>query len=43
MRVVVPSYRLVWYNKSNGSESLKKVVVPSYRLVWYNTKYHTIS
>ena len=34
--VVVPSYRLVWYNPRAFIVSLSEVVVPSYRLVWYN-------
>ena len=34
--VVVPSYRLVWYNAQAVSAAVRAVVVPSYRLVWYN-------
>ena len=34
--VVVPSYRLVWYNVSTVALRCFLVVVPSYRLVWYN-------
>ena len=34
--VVVPSYRLVWYNMRNYLRLSQVVVVPSYRLVWYN-------
>ena len=34
--VVVPSYRLVWYNSAIFSIFIYQVVVPSYRLVWYN-------
>ena len=34
--VVVPSYRLVWYNMRWTERRTLIVVVPSYRLVWYN-------
>ena len=34
--VVVPSYRLVWYNWRSTRKRNSLVVVPSYRLVWYN-------
>ena len=34
--VVVPGYRLVWYNKASYVFFMDKVVVPGYRLVWYN-------
>ena len=34
--VVVPSYRLVWYNEYARANEWEWVVVPSYRLVWYN-------
>ena len=36
-QVVVPSYRLVWYNNTKAAIAEAVVVVPSYRLVWYNT------
>ena len=36
LKVVVPSYRLVWYNDLPKVRGLSDVVVPSYRLVWYN-------
>ena len=38
LSVVVPSYRLVWYNPDRLTAVLTNVVVPSYRLVWYNLK-----
>ena len=36
IQVVVPSYRLVWYNPAIVICFCTSVVVPSYRLVWYN-------
>ena len=40
INVVVPSYRLVWYNGSQMIIIFIIVVVPSYRLVWYNEYQH---
>ena len=39
-QVVVPSYRLVWYNSATNLILTAMVVVPSYRLVWYNIGNH---